>query len=142
MYLFTKPVTSIVRRNLPFKSAIRSPFPFKTKTYDSFLIKRSVNNIRCYSSYLEIFNGVKFDSTCVSCVERLNKCKLIYPLGQPGVCAIERKNCSSIKQQQSSNNFSTSISSKKVGKFLLIKSTFCFSIMEYELIISCMKDFL
>ena len=125
MYQFTKPVTSIVRRNLSFKSAIRSTFPFKTKIYDSFLIKRNVNNIRCYSSNLEIFDGVQFNTTCVSSVERLNKSKFIHPLNQAGVCAIVRKNCSSIIQQQSSNNLSSNISSKKVGKFLFIRSLFC-----------------
>ena len=126
MYQFTKPVTSIVRRNLSFKSAIRSPFPFKTKIYDLFLIKRSVNNIRCYSSNLEIFDGVKFNTTCVSCVEKLNKSKFIHPFDQTGVCAIVRKHCTLIKQQQSSNNLSTSISSEKVGNSYLSEILFVF----------------
>ena len=140
MYQFTKPVTSIVRRNLSFKSVIRSPFPFKTKVYDSLLIKQSVNNKWCYTSKIEIFNGVKFSTTCSSCVEKLNKSKLIHPLDQPGVCEIVRKNCTSLTQQQSSNNLSTYTSSKKVGKFLFLNSIFCFAIMEYELMILFMNE--
>ena len=50
MYLFTKPVTSVVRRNLSLKSLIISIFPFKPKTYE--LLNTSVKDIRYSCSSL------------------------------------------------------------------------------------------
>ena len=52
MYLFTKPVTSVVRRNLSLKSLIISTFPFKLKTYELLNATTSVNIIRyCCSNF-------------------------------------------------------------------------------------------
>lgn len=48
MYLSTKPVTSVVRRNLSLKSVIKSSFPFKPNINELSNSTPSVNDI-CYS---------------------------------------------------------------------------------------------
>ena len=89
MYLFTKPVTSVVRRNLSLKSPIISTFPIKGKTNRLLSIAASVNNIRyCYSfiSSAEsvvlskrILSDEKQIEKLVSCENISNENKCILP---------------------------------------------------------------
>ena len=72
MYLFTKPVTSVVRRNLSLKSLIISIFPFKPKAYE--LLNTSVNDIRyCYSSLVSTAESVLLSERILSDGKQIEK---------------------------------------------------------------------
>ena len=129
MYLFTKPVTSVVRRNLSLKSLIISTFPFKLKTYELLNTTTSVNIIRyCCSNFNSSVESAFLSKRILSdgkqigklvCSENIsneNKCNL------PGDSAkVNDSNCDITKRySESSHQYLNLDFAQKVGLILCI----------------------
>ena len=132
MYLFTKPVTSVVRRNLSLKSPIISTFPIKAKTKRLLSIASSVNNIRycCYSfiSSAEsvvlskrILSDEKQIEKLVSCENISNENKCILPADS---AKVRDSNCDITKRYSiSSYQYLNLDFTQKVGPILCNKGS-------------------
>ena len=132
MYLFTKPVTSVVRRNLSLKSPIISILPFKLKTYESLNTTTCVNDIRyCCSIYISSVESVllskrilsdgKQIEKLVSSENKSNENKCILPVDS---AKLKDSNCDITKRYYKLTNQYLNLDfTQKVGPILCIIGT-------------------